>query len=109
MCIRDSLQAERSLSPTRGVNVGDITKPASPPPLYLDTDVELENEVFFPHVLQNLHQGPLVHLVDELEVVNQDEEVIEEDDMAEERYVAPVQFAGTSSEDTDDWYRHFQN
>ena len=50
-----SLQAEHSLSPTRGVNVGDITKPASPPPLYLDTDVESENEVFFPqHVLQNL-------------------------------------------------------
>ena len=49
-----------------------------------------------------MHQGPLVHLVDELQVVNQDEEVIEEDDMAEERYVAPVQFAGISSEDPDD-------
>ena len=46
------------------MNVGDITKPPSPPHLYLDTDVESENEVFFPqHVLQNLHQGPLVHLV----------------------------------------------
>ena len=44
-------------------------------------------------------------------MVNQVEEVIEEDnnEIAEERYVAPVQFAGTSSEDTDDWYRHFQN
>ena len=37
-------------------------------------------------------------------MVNQDEEVIEEDDneMAEERYVAPVQFAGTSAEDPDE-------
>ena len=34
------------------------------------------------------------------QVVNQDEEVIEEDDMAEERYVAPVQFAGTSVDGT---------
>ena len=33
-------------------------------------------------------------------MVNQDEEVIEEDDMVEERYVAPVQFAGTSNTNT---------
>ena len=91
-----SLQAEHSLRPTRGVNIGDITKPAPPLSFHLDTDVESENEVFFPqHVLQNLHQGPLVHLVDELQIAKQDEEVIEEDNskMAEERYVAPVQFA----------------
>ena len=38
--------------------VGDITKPASPRPLYLDTDVESENAVFFPqHVLQHLMEN----------------------------------------------------
>ena len=45
--IPTSLQAGHSLSPTRGVNVGDITKPASHPSFHLDTDVESEMRCSF--------------------------------------------------------------
>ena len=107
-----SFQGEDNLSPVQKEN-GDFTKPISPSSFHLETDAELENEVFFrQNVFDDLNVEPILDAVDEAEIVfDQDEGVIEEEDteMAEERFVAPVQFGGSASEDPEDWYRHFRN